>query len=470
MDRTAEAFARYASRLSYDQLTPTATHAAKRSLIDSIGCALGAFDADPCQALRRIATRVTSEKPATVIGTDIRSAPEYAALANSGMIRYLDFSDDYFGGAGDIGPHPSDNIGSVLAAAESAGADGRRLITGIVVAYEACAQLVDIVNYGGKKPTWDYTVLHAISTSLGAGNVFGLSFEQQRNALSLGTVSSIGLLQSRVGELSNWKGFAGPNASRNGLFAATLAREGITGPDEPFEGRAGWMKHLNMPFKLGALGGDNGAPFKIERTYYKFLPIRYSAQLMVAVALELRESVKPEEVESICVYVPKRYVSLRADYPEYWNPSTRETSDHSFPFLIGAALVDGRIDERTFTEECFRDPVILALIDRIHMDEDPAYSAAFPANYHVRMDATLKSGRVVSVHQVNPKGHPLNPMSDGEIETKFFKQAEAAGLPAAQGRALVEKIWQLEQVKDLSSLFPLMRLPAPAHDAAGAKA
>ena len=186
VDRTTQAFVTFAHELGFSDLTPGAINAVKRSLIDSIGCAFGAFNADAAKGLRHLASQVTATKPATVIGTNIRTAPDYAALTNGAMIRYLDYSDDYFGGAGDIGPHPSDNIGGVLAAAEAAGADGRALILGIIIAYEACAQLTDRVNHGGVKPTWDYTTLHAISTSLGAGRVLGLTREQLRDALALG--------------------------------------------------------------------------------------------------------------------------------------------------------------------------------------------------------------------------------------------------------------------------------------------
>lgn len=348
-----------------------------------------------------------------------------------------------------------------MAAAESAGADGRALILGIVIAYEACAQIVDKVDYKGVKPTWDYTVLHAIATSLAVGKVLGLSREQIRDALALAAVSNITLLQTRLGELSHWKGIAGPNASRNGLFAAMLAEAGIAGPEDPFEGKAGWMKHLKMPFELGPLGGG-ATPFKVEGVFYKYMPIRYSAQLMVWVALELRDKMKMQDIESICVYVPRRYVTSRADYPEYWNPTTRETTDHSFPYLIGAALIDGGINENTFTPDRFRDPAILAFIAKVHMAEDPAFSASFPRSYNCRFEVTTKSGDVVKIQQANPKGHPSNPMSDHEIEEKFFRQTDSALLPREQSRALLESLWKVEDQRDLGGLFPLMLLPRAA--------
>jgi 2-methylcitrate dehydratase len=456
-DRTTQMLAAYASQLGYADLSAAAIHAAKRSLIDSIGCAFGAFHAEPVRALRRLAGRASAVQPATVIGTEIRSTPELAAFANAAMVRYLDFSDDYFGGRGDVGPHPSDNICSVMAAAESVGADGRALLLGIAVAYEACGQIAEKIDFKGVKPTWDYTTLHAIASALGAANVWHLPYEQTRNALALAATANIGLLQTRTGELSHWKGLAGPYGSRNGLFAAMLAREGITGPDDPLEGKAGWMKHLNMPFRIEALGGG-ATPFKIESTFYKYMPVRYAVQLAIWTALELRQTVAFDEIASIRVFVVKRYVTSRASEPEAWAPTTRETTDHSFPYLIAAALVDGEISERTFTAERFRDPIILALADKIEMAEDPAYTAAFPRTFNCRLEVALRSGEARHVHQTNPKGHPANPMSDREIEEKFERQADTVRLPGAQVRAILDRLWTVDEQKDTSALFALLRV------------
>lgn len=457
-DRTTQSLAAYAAELTYEDLSAAAIHAAKRSLIDSIGCAFGAFDAEPAQALRRIASLSGSTRPATVIGTDIRSTPELAAFANAAMVRYLDFSDDYFGGSGDIGPHPSDNISSVLAAAESSGAGGRALLQGIVAAYEACGQLSSKIDLKGMKRTWDYTTLHAIASAVGVSNVWRLSPAQARHALAIAATSNIGLLQTRSGELSHWKGLAGPHASRNGLIAAMLAREGISGPDAPFEGKAGWMAHLNMKIDLDALGG-RGAPFKIESTFYKYIPVRYGVQVAIWAALEARKVVNIPDIASIRVYLVKRYVESRAHDPEAWSPTTRETTDHSFPYLVAAALVDGEITSRTFTEERFRSPDILAVADKIELADDPAFTAAFPRTFNCRIELTLRSGEVRKVHQSNPKGHPDNPMSDQEIEEKFAGQADTVRLPKGQVRAILDRLWAVDELTDVATLLPLLKVP-----------
>ena len=146
-----------------------------------------------------------------------------------------------------------------------------------------------------------------------------------------------------------------------------------------------------------------------------------------------------------------------ADSPEYWDPKSRETADHSFPYLIGAALVDGEITEKTFTPERYRDPAILALIRKIRFASDKAYRND-PRTFNCRIEATMKSGEVVAVHQTNPKGHPANPMSDREIEEKFLKQVQAV-LPEKQSQALLDQLWQLEKLDHMKKLFGLMLVP-----------
>jgi 2-methylcitrate dehydratase len=461
MDKTERKFVDYTAALDYADLSAGAIHAVKRSVIDSIGCAYGAFHMDPLKAVRQVAAQVTAKSPATVLGTAIGTSPEMAAIANGAMIRYLDYSDDYFGGAGEVGPHPSDNISGVLAAAESAGTDGKAFILGTVVAYEACGQIVDRVNLRGKKRTWDYPILHSIGTVLGAGKVLGLTPHQLRDALALAIVPNICLGQTRHGELSNWKGFAGPNGSRNGLFAAYLAQAGVSGPEDPFEGKTGLMNFLGQPFdsfEAGEFGGGN-IPFKIERTFFKYMPVKYAVQLPVWMAFELRKTIDVRQIKSMAIQMGRRYFLPKSEHPAFWNPTTRETVDHSFPYLTGAALIDGEITDATFTPARFRDPAILALIQKIDMEEDKAFSAAFPHALKCRFVVTLNSGEVVMLEQSNPKGHVDNPMSDGEVEEKFLKQATDAGLPPASSRRLLDRLWELEKVTDLKTVLALMRLP-----------
>ncbi|MDF2434863.1 MAG: 2-methylcitrate dehydratase [Mucilaginibacter sp.] len=456
MDRTISTLAGFAANFQFSDIRPEAVHAAKRCLIDALGCSIGAFSEEPVAALRRLASRVQSEQPATLFGTRTKTSPDLAALVNGSMIRYSDFSDDYFGtetspARGDVGPHPSDNIGGIVAAAESAGVDGRTLLLGIVLGYEICGQFVDTVVL--KSNGWDYPPLHAVSTALAGGRLLGLTESQLAHAVRLAIVPNISLYETRVGELSQWKGIAGPNGSRNGLFAAQMAAEGITGPANAFEGSKGFIKQLKTPFELGPFGGP-ARTLRIEDTYFKSLPIRYELQTPVELALKLHGSFKAAETAAIKVFIDGRSMFTRDEDPSLWDPRTRETADHSGPYLIGAALVDGVISHATFTEQRFRNPEILSVVDRIEMIPDPDLEALFPWTMACRIELVSFDGGGRVFEYENPRGHPQNAMTDQEILDKFHSQAGRLSKERREG--VVDWVFSIEKKDDINQLFELM--------------
>lgn len=460
MDKTVEALAAFAANLRYEDIRPAALHAAKRSIIDSLGCAIAAFDRGTMKSLRRLAGRFQAAQPCSILGCDVTTNPEWAALVNGSQIRYTDFSDDYFGtestpARGDVGPHPSDNLGGIFAAVETCAGDGKSALLGTVIAYEVCGQFTDNVVVRSKG--WDYTIFHAIATALAAGRILGLEKEKLADAVRLAVVPNNSLYETRVGELSHWKGLAGPNGSRNGLFAALLAGEGITGPELAFEGRRGFMRQMGDTFKLSAFGDTKNA-FRIENTYFKSMPIRYDLQTSVELALRLHGTLPIGEVASLKVYMNPTSMATRADEPTHWNPMTRETADHSCPYLIGAALFDGKIDDETFTEKRFRDPQILALVDRIEMIPEPRFAEIFPWTMSARFEVGFKSSDVKTFENKNAKGHPQNPFTDAELEQKFFGQISRV-MPEGQGRKLLDHVWNLEKSDSLKTLFGLARIP-----------
>jgi 2-methylcitrate dehydratase len=456
-DHVVREFTSFTTEVSYEDVSDSALRAAKRCLVDAVGCALGAQGTDVIRKLQKLASTVTSSRPATLFGTTIQTTPEMAAFVNGSATRCLDFNDDYFGtdqsnAHGDTGPHPSDNIGGVLSAAQIADASGSDTLLGIVIAYEVCGQLVDEVVLRGNG--WDHPTFHAIATSAAAARMLGLSPAQTANSIRLGVVPNICLYETRVGSISNWKGLAGPNGSRNGLFAALLAEAGITGPDMAFEGARGFMRQLDHKFSLGPFGGaDRG--FRVENTYFKHLPLRYEMQLPVQLALELRKTVDPHEIATMRVYMESKSVVSRAAEPALWQPQSRETADHSGPYLIAAAMVDGVITESTFESQRFLDPDLLAVTDTIELIEDPAYTASFPWQMACRFEVELKDGRSLAVAGDFPKGHPRDPMSDNEIDAKFLGQA-GPYLGEDRAEQLLRTMWSLEQESSLDRILNLM--------------
>jgi len=452
-DTTAELISDYAAGLTFQNLRHEAVHAAKRSLIDTIGCALGAHaaNAEPVQVARRMAARIQCTTPATLLGTSTKTSPEMATFVNGSMVRYLDFNDDYLN---NDGPHPSDNIAAVIAICEATNANGKDLLRGISLAYEIVGQLVDSATF--KYRGWDYVTETSIGSALAAANVMGLSREQMGHCLALAIAPNIALFQNRAGELSMWKGCAGPNASRNGVFAAQLAADGMTGPNQVIEGKWGLWNQVTGPFKFGQLG-DKDHPFKIERTFFKPKPMMYTCMLAVEIAMELRHEINQDNIEAICIFLD-RFCMMSSNGKERFDPQTRETADHSIPYLVVAALIDGEISDESFSREKYRGKKALGLLKKTSMAEDSEYTVLWPDPFCCRIEITMKDGSLISRYRTNPKGHPSNPMSDAELDAKFM-ELTCRVLPREQAASALNLLWRTEEMSSISSLFDAVRAP-----------
>src|SRR5437868_8612658 len=267
----AERFAAYSVNLKYENLPTAVVHEAKRRFIDSFATAVGAMPADAFALARKCALGNSGTPPATLLGGG-KSNAEWATFVNGLLIRYLDFNDTYLS----LEPaHPSDNLAPVLAVAEGAGADGKALITAAVLAYEIQCRLCDAASL--RKYGVDHVTYGAISTAVAACNLMKLDAKKTTHAIGLAGVANVALRQTRAGEMSMWKGCAFANAARNGVFAALLAAEGMTGPAPIFEGDVGIMRLLTGPFEIAPMGGQ-GQPFMITKTYIKFWPAEYHSQ------------------------------------------------------------------------------------------------------------------------------------------------------------------------------------------------
>ena len=223
MDRTTELLSSYACNLTYEDLPPEVVHQVKRTVADTLGCAVGGYLSEPAKVARKLAGDVTSKTSARILGTYDRSSLDMAGFANGVMVRYLDCNDSYFSPGGG---HPSDMIPAALAVGDSVEADGRTIITAIALAYEAFCRIADHVPDN----QWDQGVLSVIGAACAAGKILGLDEEQMGHAISLAVVPNVPLRVTRMGELSMWKGCAAAAATRAGIFAAQLAAEGMTGP------------------------------------------------------------------------------------------------------------------------------------------------------------------------------------------------------------------------------------------------
>ena len=445
MDSTIEYLSDYARRLTYEELSGEAVHQVKRTLVDSLGCALGAFDSEPASIARRMASRVQGNPSARILGTTQETSMDLAAFANTVLVRYLDCNDAYAArGTG----HPSDMIPGILAVAAGHKVNGRTVITAITAAYEVFCRLADEFPLKG----WDQGIFAAIGATCGIGIVLGLDRKAMESAISIAITIGVPLGVTRIGELSMWKGCATAAAIRTAVFAAELAAEGMTGPNRPFEGRDGLWQHLGVePPKWPRFGG-RARPFRITATSFKAYPSVVHTQGPIGLVLELRQRIGAAEIESVHLTTYGEAVRRTATEAEKWDPQTRETADHSIPSLVAAALQDGEITPATFAPSRIQDPALRLLIKKLKVIEEPEFTRRYPAESCTRIEMTTTDGRRFALETSHPKGHYRNPLSDAEIEGKF--RGLASGTLGTEGcdRVLAE-VWNLANSATLDRLF-----------------
>jgi 2-methylcitrate dehydratase len=447
MDRTTELLSTYACRLTYQDLPPEVVQQVKRTLVDTFGCALGGFSAEPSTIARLLASRVTSSMPSRILGTKRDSAPDMAGFANGVMVRYLDCNDSYFSPGGG---HPSDMIPAILAMADPLGCDGQTVITAIALAYEVFCRLSDQVVTGDLG--WDQGMFSVIGAACGAAKVMGLDRQAMSHALSLAVVPNLPLGVTRVGELSMWKGCAAACATRAGIFAAQLAQEGMTGPAEPFNGPRGlWDQAVGQPVALEQLGGGR-EPFRITATSFKFFPSQIHTQGPIGLALELRAQVPAAEIAAIRVRSYRSAVRSAATDPQKWDPQTRETADHSIPFLVATTFQDGAVTPASFATDRVQSPALRQLMSKMTIEEDSEFTQRFPEELNCWMEVTSTSGQRFTAETAYPKGHQQNPLTDAELEAKFRHLATDI-LPEAQCRKALAQLWSLDKAPSLRQLF-----------------
>ncbi|MBI4529937.1 MAG: MmgE/PrpD family protein, partial [Candidatus Latescibacteria bacterium] len=329
------------------------------------------------------------------------------------------------------------------------------LITAIVIGYEVQCRLCDAASIRSRG--WDHVTYGAFSTSLVAAKLMGLSEEEIHHALGLSGTPNIALRQTRAGELSMWKGCAFANASRNGVFAATLSKHGMTGPAPIFEGVFGFQKLVSGPFALAPFGGS-GHPFKILDTSIKHFPVEYHAQSAVEAALALRKEIGDvTRIERIHVETFNAAVQIIAGEPEKWHPKSRETADHSLPYCIAVALMDGEVGLRQFDEDRIADPVLHDLIQKVEVVESAELSQAYPEGIPNDISITTVSGERYRKRVDYPLGHDKNPMVDEEVEEKFRKLVQPY-LPPRRVDRILQKLWHLEEVMEIGEVLELFAI------------
>jgi 2-methylcitrate dehydratase len=310
---------------------------------------------------------------------------------------------------------------------------------------------------------WDHPTYGAFSTALACAKLMQLDSERTRHAINIAGVNCAAFRQARVGELSHWKGVAFANAARAGVYAALLARGGMTGPAPIFEGAMGFEKELGV--SLGnvaevfdktkeAVAGEGPASM-ILKTSIKYWPAEYHSQSAIEAALHLRNQISDlSQVKSMIIESHDASVDIIGSEPEKWRPQNRETADHSLPYITAVALIDGEITDKQFEPNRFTEPAIVSFLQNVEVKRNDELSALYAEAVANIVHVTLADGRTLTKRIDFPLGNAKNRLPDKELEGKFLNLA-APKIGRDGCDQVLEYCWKLEQMKGVGKLMQL---------------
>ncbi len=451
-----EQLADFACAARYEDLSEAAREQLKLRMLDSLGCALGALGAEVPEMVLAQVRELGGTPLATLIGTGQRSAPDRAALYNGALVRYLDFNDSFLSPGETC--HPSDNLAPVLAAAEYAGADGRTLLCALAVAYQVQIRLSEEAPV--RAQGFDHTVQGEYGAAAGVARALGLDPRRTTNAVAIAGTSLNALRVTRTGALSHWKGLAYPFTAFGATHAAFLAKHGITGPREVFEGNKGFSDAIAGRFELDWAGEELEA---VTRTILKKFNAEIHSQSAIEALLELRSEhgLRADEVERIELDTFQVAYDIIGGGEEgsKHEIQTKEEADHSLPYLLAVAMLDGQVLPEQYLPERIVADDVQQLLRRVEVRPDEGLSERFPERHSARVRVRLRDGRVLEREQHDYEGFTTRPMSWDTVAAKFDRLAEQrAG--GEQRERIKDTVATLEEhrAEDLTGLLSQLQI------------
>lgn len=450
-----EKMCRWAAEMSFDDLSDEAVRQAKRFLLDSLGCALGGYQQHDLDIALPVLDEIAGTGAATVIGSGKRWDPVSASLANALMVRVMDYNDIYWK---QDPSHPSDLIPAALACGERKGSDGRELIAGIVLGHEFEMRFCEAAFPGIRERGWHHATLTAFVSPMVAGRMLHLGWEQMQHAVGISASRHATLGAVTAGKLTMMKNTVDPMATQSGVMAALLAEKGYTGPEHVVDGKEGLVQCFGPEWNLDILTADLGASWRINHCGMKAFPTEALTHTPISAVLELvqEHDLAPERVSRIIIRSLARAADILAD-PSKYDPRSKETADHSLPYVIAAALVDRQVTPAQFTDEKIMDPVIRAQLEKVEVIADPEIEKLFPELQRAAVRIETVDGEAFETSIDYPKGDPRNPLTDAEIEGKF----DALAGPIMPGDArdkVKELVWNLEKVSTISEMMAALEV------------
>jgi 2-methylcitrate dehydratase len=437
-------------KASFEMLSKAAVQQLKIRTLDALGCAIGALNSEPVRAIKQQLKDFDGSSHCRLIGGG-KASPDRAAFFNGTLIRYLDFNDSYLAKGETC--HPSDNISAVLSASEYANKDGRDYLTALAVAYQVQCRLSDVAPVRAKG--FDHTTQGAYAVAASVSRALGLTASQTANAIAISGTSYNSLRVTRTGALSNWKGLAYPNTALGATHATFLAMRGITGPQEVFEGNKGFMDSIAGQFEIDWRKEDLE---RVTKTIVKKYNAEIHSQATIEGALELKEQhqLKPEDIDHINIETFDVAYNIigGGEEGDKTQVATKEEADHSLPYLVAVALLDGQVMPEQYLPGRIQKSDVQELLRKINIRPSTFYSQHFPKEMPCRISIILHNGKEFSREKKDYEGFITRPITWDQIVRKFKKLIDPHITDSLQ-KEIIATVKNLERIriKDLTRLF-----------------
>lgn len=442
--------AAFAASARPDHLTAELRHYYKRNILDCIGCAIAALPGPPFQAIREQCEEYRAPGRCTLIGGDKTSADQ-AAFFNSGLVRYVDLLDSYMSPGGLC--HPGDNFGSILAAAEQAGASGEQFMLALAVAYEIGCRFTAAVPVMAKG--LNHAIQLSISAAAGAGKLLGLSADQIANAIAIATADNISLACVHAEPVSQWKGFSPGMTGMRAVYAASLAKRGFTGPDHLFEGPNGLERLFAQSI---AVDWENPSLDHVTRTVLKkYCSLIHGQPVLEAVLyLKRQNKLAASDIAHVrCDIFQSGFdIAGGGSFGSKDHPQIKEQGDYNLKYLIAAALLDGEVGPAQLEPSRIQAADAQALLARVEIRPDDEFTMRYPDELCARITIHRKNGRVLVKEQLGYEGSLGNPMSWDRVVQKFHWLSEPYADEGLRNR-LIEAVARLDTIP-LTNLMDLL--------------
>jgi 2-methylcitrate dehydratase len=442
-------------------------------IIDNAAVAAASITRAPAIAARSQAEAHPAKPGSTVFGIEGHFSPEWAAWANGVAVRELDFHDTFL--AAEYS-HPGDNIPPILAVAQHAQKSGAELIRGIATGYEIQVDLVKAISL--HKHKIDHVAHLGPSAAAGIGTLLGLDTETIFQAIGQALHTTTATRQSRKGEISTWKAHAPAFAGKMAVEAIDRAMRGQTSPTPIYEGEDGviaWLLDGPDAVYEVPLPERGEAKRGILDTYTKEHSAEYQAQAWIDLARKLHNEhpeLTADTIERIVIRTSHHthyVIGSGANDPQKYDPTaSRETLDHSIPYIFTVALQDGAWDHETsYAPERAGRPDTIAIWNRVVTEEDPEWTRRYHSNdpqekaFGGSVEIVLTDGSTITDEIAVADAHPLGarPFARADYIGKFRTLA-APVLEASEIERFIETVQRLAELKasDLDGLNIVAKL------------